>query len=394
MSVGRYLTFVFENRETVWFQIQEMVRAERIVDDSKIAEEVEVYNALLPRPGELAATLMIEIAEAEEIKPVLDRLLGIDTRDYVKMTVGPHVVVGEFEAGHSDEERGKLSAVHFVRFALPPEARERFATSEVALVVEHPNERARTVLSRRDEAEPRGTTWREGRAALALLALVVASAGCSDSGLSPLAERGRQVYLAHCVACHNTDPAQPGPLGPPIKGASRDAPRGEGAERILPARLHAEAADEGDGADPGGWRRTSRRSPSTCADAKTARRVSAGPSRRDVRPIRPKMILSATTKTAVSTKPAQSVPLTVLRSFLPALALSGVAAPTTALPSTMARTIRKTTSIAIFAGRAVGVKNAQWLAAPMKKSIGIDSRMFVREVTPPRAPRAAASGIA
>ena len=147
VSVGRYLTFVFENRDTVWFQIQEMVRAERIVDDAKIAEEVEVYNGLLPHPGELSATLMIEIEQAAEIKPVLDKLLGIDTRGYVKMTVGSRVVVGDFEAGHSDEERGKLSAVHFVRFVLPPEARERFMTSEVALLVEHPNEHARTVLS-------------------------------------------------------------------------------------------------------------------------------------------------------------------------------------------------------------------------------------------------------
>ena len=147
VSVGRYLTFVFENRATVWFQIQEMVRAERIVDEAKIAEEVEVYNGLLPRPGELAATLMIEIDQASEIKPVLDRLLGIDTRDYVKLTVGSHVIVGQFESGHSDEERGKLSAVHFVRFALPLLARAQFAASEVALVVEHPNERARTVLS-------------------------------------------------------------------------------------------------------------------------------------------------------------------------------------------------------------------------------------------------------
>jgi hypothetical protein len=147
VSVGPYLTFIFENRATVWFQIQEMVRAERIVDASKIADEVDVYNALLPKPGELAATLMIEIDQAAEIKPVLDRLLGIDTRDYVKMTVGPHVIVGEFESGHSDEERGKLSAVHHVHFALPPAARELFSTAEVALVVEHPNERARTVLS-------------------------------------------------------------------------------------------------------------------------------------------------------------------------------------------------------------------------------------------------------
>ena len=147
VSVGRHLTFVFENRETVWFQIQEMVRAERIVDEAKIADEVEVYNSLLPRPGELAATMLIEITDAAQIKPVLDKLLGIDTRDYVKLTVGPHVIVGAFEGGHSDEERGKLSAVHFVRFALPPEARRIFQAAEVALVVEHPNERARTVLA-------------------------------------------------------------------------------------------------------------------------------------------------------------------------------------------------------------------------------------------------------
>ena len=147
VSVGRYLTFVFENRETVWFQIQEMVRAERIVDEVKIAEEVGVYNTLLPGPGELAATMLIEISEALQIKPVLDKLLGIDTRDYVRLTVGPHVVVGDFETGHSDEERGKLAAVHFARFKLPPEARRTFRDAEVTLVVEHPNERARTVLS-------------------------------------------------------------------------------------------------------------------------------------------------------------------------------------------------------------------------------------------------------
>ena len=106
------------------------------------------------------------------------------------------------------------------------------------------------------------------------------------------------------------------------------------------------------------------------------------------------MALSAITKIAVSTKPAQNVPLTVLKSFLPALALSGVAGPTTAFPSTMARMMRKTIIIVHFAGRAVGVKKAQWLAAPMKKSMGIDSRVFVRDVTPPRAPRAASSGMA
>jgi hypothetical protein len=147
VEVGRYLSFVFENRDTVWFQIQEMVRAERIVDDGKIADEIEVYNTLLPRPGELAATMFIEIGEAERIKPVLDSLLGIDTGAHVWLTVGPHTVPGAFEAGHSDEDLSKLSAVHFVRFALPPEARRLFADAEVALVVDHPADPGRTVLT-------------------------------------------------------------------------------------------------------------------------------------------------------------------------------------------------------------------------------------------------------
>jgi hypothetical protein len=123
VGVGRYLSFVFENRETVWFQIQEMIRAERIVDEGRIAEEVAVYNTLLPRPGELAATMFIEIGEPARIKPVLDTLLGIDVGGHVRLEVGPHAIPGVFEAGHSDEELGKLSAVHFVRFALPPAPR-------------------------------------------------------------------------------------------------------------------------------------------------------------------------------------------------------------------------------------------------------------------------------
>jgi mono/diheme cytochrome c family protein len=54
------------------------------------------------------------------------------------------------------------------------------------------------------------------------VALAVAVGGCTESGLSPSAERGRQIYLAQCTACHNTDPSQPGTIGPPVKGSSRD----------------------------------------------------------------------------------------------------------------------------------------------------------------------------
>jgi hypothetical protein len=152
VQVGRYLSLVFENRATVWFQIQEMMRAERIVDDAKLADELAVYNGLLPEAGELAATMFIEIGDPAAVKPVLDALLGIDTRDYVRMEVDAHVIVGRFETGHSDEELGKLSAVHFVRFSVPPALRQGFARSEVTLVVDHPNERARTTLSSETKA--------------------------------------------------------------------------------------------------------------------------------------------------------------------------------------------------------------------------------------------------
>jgi len=146
VTVGRYLSFVFESRETVLFQVQEMCRVERITDDARIQEELDVYNELLPRPGELSATMMIEIESETEIQPVLDRFLGIDLGRHVWFEVGGHVVAGEFEAGHSDEEKGKLSAVHFVRFRFPEAAVSAFAREPVTLVVDHAGDRARTAL--------------------------------------------------------------------------------------------------------------------------------------------------------------------------------------------------------------------------------------------------------
>lgn len=148
VSVGAHLSFVFENRDTVLFQVQEMCRVERITDDGRIQAELDVYNGLLPQRGELSATLMIEIEDQAQIKPILDRFVGIDVGPHVFIQVGKeYAVPGVFEAGHSDEEKGKLSAVHFVRFAFPPEAVRAFASADVFLVVDHPAERARTPLS-------------------------------------------------------------------------------------------------------------------------------------------------------------------------------------------------------------------------------------------------------
>jgi uncharacterized protein DUF3501 len=154
VPVGRHLSFVFENRDTVLFQIQEMCRVERITDDARIQDELDVYNALLPGPGELSATLFIEITDKDQIQPVLDRFMGIDVGPTVWIQVGKDFAVpGEFEAGHSDEEKGKLSAVHFVRFTFPPGAVSAFMVSPVHLVVDHIAERARVELSTATKAE-------------------------------------------------------------------------------------------------------------------------------------------------------------------------------------------------------------------------------------------------
>src|SRR5262245_50443452 len=112
VSVGDQVTFVFENHATMLFQIQEMLRAERITDLDGVREELAVYNALLPQPGQLSATMLIEITEEADIAARLVQMIGID--EAVSLEVGDHAVAGEFEPGRSTED--KLSAVQYVRF--------------------------------------------------------------------------------------------------------------------------------------------------------------------------------------------------------------------------------------------------------------------------------------
>ena len=148
ITVGDLITMVFENRETVRFQIQEMMRAEHIEDHEKITDELTVYNNLIPEPGELSATLFIEITQADQVQPVLDQLMGIDEPKHVWLTMGDDRCGALFEAGHSSEE--KLSAVHYVRFRLTPQQQRGLADStvQVRLVIDHPHYQASTVLSR------------------------------------------------------------------------------------------------------------------------------------------------------------------------------------------------------------------------------------------------------
>src|SRR5260370_15523108 len=85
VQVGDMISFVFENRDTVLFQIQEMVRAERIVDEEKIQDEIDVYNELIPGDGELSATMFIEIQDQARIRETLEKLLGITSRELSRL---------------------------------------------------------------------------------------------------------------------------------------------------------------------------------------------------------------------------------------------------------------------------------------------------------------------
>jgi hypothetical protein len=150
LAVGPNITLLFENRDTVLFQVQEMIRTERIVHADRIEDELDVYNALVPDRGELSATLFIEIPELvrmsqADVRETVNRFQGLD-RDRVWLLAGGARVPARFEGGHTKEE--KMAAVHYVRFAVPEAARAALAdpAAEVRFAVEHPRYRAEALV--------------------------------------------------------------------------------------------------------------------------------------------------------------------------------------------------------------------------------------------------------
>jgi hypothetical protein len=139
ISVGDRLTFIFENRDTVLFQIQEMLRAERVVKEERIEDEIAVYNELVPGPSELSATLMIEIPEMKQIRAELDRLIGID--EHVFLDVGAETVRATFDPKQFESDR--ISAVQYIRFPLGPTLACKLCDRNVPvrLRVDHPSYR-------------------------------------------------------------------------------------------------------------------------------------------------------------------------------------------------------------------------------------------------------------
>ncbi len=138
LAVGPHLTLMFENRQTIWYQIQEILRTERIFEDAAINAEVETYNELLPRPGELSATLLIEYAEPAERDAELARLVGLERHLWM--------VLDERRIGARFDERqmspDQISAVQFIAFPLGADAGrfgELAAAGKVTIEVDHPH---------------------------------------------------------------------------------------------------------------------------------------------------------------------------------------------------------------------------------------------------------------
>jgi len=154
VAVGPIMSVVFENRETMRSQIQEMARAEKMVSDEQIQKELDVYNALIPEPGELSATLFIELTGEEALRNWLPRLVGIEHSVVLGMTEDG-VVRAVPEAAHEEAlTRPEITAsVHYVRFALDPDQVERFAAGPVALAIDHPEYRAEALLTDEVRAE-------------------------------------------------------------------------------------------------------------------------------------------------------------------------------------------------------------------------------------------------
>lgn len=142
---GDRVSLVFENRHTLMFQIEEMLRAESITGEAQIQDEIDVYNALLPTDDSLSATLFIELPPDADSRAELDRLVGLD--EHVILHIGPHAVRAEFEPGRSTEDR--ISAVQYTRYRLSPAAKAALLTPGTPLVLEidHPNYPQRIELS-------------------------------------------------------------------------------------------------------------------------------------------------------------------------------------------------------------------------------------------------------
>jgi hypothetical protein len=147
VALGDHLTLIFEDELTIRYQIQEMLRIERIFEDDGIQGELEAYNPLVPDGTNLKATMMIEYPDVDERRRALAQLKGIEDRVWVQVGEGARV----YAIADEDLEREtgeKTSAVHFLRFELDAAARATLAGGAgLAIGVDHPQYQARVTAA-------------------------------------------------------------------------------------------------------------------------------------------------------------------------------------------------------------------------------------------------------
>ncbi len=138
VSLGTVVTLMFENRETMRYQIQEMARVERTFTDEGIMGELAVYNPLIPEPGHLCATLFIELISDEQLREWLSKLVGIEQSVVFRLPNGDSVrcVVDPLHAAQLTREH-VTAAVHYVTFNFTAAQVAAF-TGGVILAIDHP----------------------------------------------------------------------------------------------------------------------------------------------------------------------------------------------------------------------------------------------------------------
>ena len=155
VHVGPFITVVFENRDTIRFQIQEMARVEKLISDQAIETELRTYNPLVPEPGELAATVFLELTSDAELREWLPKLVGIERSIALRVGDNGTEIRAEPEAAHASQlTREEITAsVHYVHFRLDPEQIAALELGPTELVIDHEEYRQEARLAPETVAE-------------------------------------------------------------------------------------------------------------------------------------------------------------------------------------------------------------------------------------------------
>ena len=138
VSLGEHVTLLFEDELTIRYQVQEMLRIERIFEEDGIRHELDAYNPLVPDGANWKATMLIEYPDADERRRELARLKGVERRVWVRVAGGERVyAIADEDLERENDE--KTSSVHFLRFELGAHAAALKQGAKLAIGVDHPN---------------------------------------------------------------------------------------------------------------------------------------------------------------------------------------------------------------------------------------------------------------